>query len=122
MTLRSLVNPIVSFFTGDILEWIKIALIMGVVTFVGFLWFDRSSLQNQLIKSKADNFVIKGQLSQMTSDIEDVRIKQELAIQERDSIKIQTAELMEAMKKQKLPTDCKELVKWAAKNKNDTKW
>jgi hypothetical protein len=123
MTLKALVAPLVSFFSGaDILGYIKIVLVLGAVTFVGFLWVDRANLQVKLAKSQADTVVVQSQLAQVTSDIRDVRVKQELAIQERDEIRAQTEKMLVAVQAQKVPTDCKELVKWAVKNKNDTKW
>ena len=114
---------LLSFFTGaNLIRWIEITIVTAVIMFVSFLWISRAHALDDLAAAQKSNVEANNKLAQITSDIQAVRIKQELAEQQRDDIKKQTDDLIKSVKNQKLPTNCKDLVKWAAKNKGDTKW
>ncbi len=107
---------------GNIMQYIQLVIIASILALIGTLWLALKNTQAERDLCHANSIKLQTQLDTVTRDLTTIKEKQEIGVQQREAIADETIAKLNSISKKLIPMDCKDLAKWAAKNKSDTRW
>lgn len=98
------------------------ALLLGVVTYVGFLHKHIGALSIELAQAEHKNETLSETIRFMSTSQQDMVTKVDAATKQREQIQQKLSATQRKLRQQVPPTECKEAIEWAVDNVGDLNW